>query len=230
MTVHSKIPVMINNIRDSILEITRLSQSLPASSSAVGDVVQQLARLLSSHDPALLAHGKQTALCAFSLATTLDVGSEDLDHLYRAALLHDIGILTLPSHMTHKTGPLAADEYAAIQSHPREGAELLALIPALQPAAVIVAHHHERWDGCGYPYGLRGEYIPLGSRILAVADTFDALTSENEYQAAQDPAAVLRLLERLAGSHLDPDLVAGFVRLAREINVFERAMPAWSTP
>lgn len=219
---------MALDIRNRILEISRSSRNLPEKAWNLRYVLDQLSLLLGELDPALLAHGLNTAEYARSFASVINMSYEDLDHLYHAALLHDIGILALPAEMKHKTGPHTADDYAAIQSHPRDGAELLAMFPALQHAAVIVAHHHERWDGWGYPYGLRGTFIPLGSRILAIADTFDTLMWENSYQGPHCQEAALRLLDRLAGSQLDPDLVAGFVRLARDVNITERTVPALS--
>ena len=100
-----------------------------------------------------------------------------------------------------------------MQSHPRAGAELLAPIPSLRTPALWIAHHHERWDGLGYPYGLRGSLIPLGARILAIADTFDAITTPQPYRPAFDTETALRLLHELAGSQLDPCLVDVFLRL-----------------
>ncbi|HET8580728.1 MAG TPA: HD domain-containing phosphohydrolase, partial [Nitrospiraceae bacterium] len=127
---------------------------------------------------------------------------------------HDIGKLTLPEEILWKDGPLTADEYALVQCHPRAGASLLEPIPFLRIPAILIAHHHERWDGTGYPYGIRGRFIPLGSRILAVADTFDALTSSLSYRQCLSPESATRLLRVVAGSQLDSDLVEVFAGLA----------------
>jgi HD-GYP domain-containing protein (c-di-GMP phosphodiesterase class II) len=129
-------------------------------------------------------------------------------------LLHDIGQLTLPAEILNKDGPLTAEEYELFQCHPRAGAELLQPISFLQVPALWIAHHHERWDGSGYPYGLRGKFVPLGSRILAVADTFDALTANTSYGWSQSWESALRLLGTVAGPQLDPELVEVFVGLA----------------
>ena len=137
----------------------------------------------------------------------------ELNDLCLASLLHDIGVLTLPEHILQEDGPLSDEDYALVQSHARAGAELLAPIPVLRRAALWIAHHHERWDGFGYPYGVRGEFIPLGARILAIADTFDALTSPQPYRPAFDQDAAARLLRELAGSQLDPYLVSTFLDL-----------------
>ncbi len=172
-----------------------------------------LMRLIESADRRLKGHGIRTARYAVPLGHAAGFSPAELNDLCLASLLHDIGVLTLPSHILEKDGPLSDEEYALIQSHPRAGAELLAPIAVLRRPALWIAHHHERWDGCGYPYGLRGTLIPLGARILAIADTFDSLTSTQPYRPSQGIVPALRLLRLLAGSQLDPDLVETFVRL-----------------
>lgn len=181
------------------------------------EVLLALSRIIRAHDPAILAHGQRTVRYATRLGQAMGLSDGDVTDLGYAALLHDLGKLTVPRAILHKRGPLTADEYALVQSHPRAGAELLEAIPFLHVAAVWIAHHHERWDGTGYPYGVRGPYIPLAARILAVADTFDAMTSERPDQRALDGASALGLLKLVAGSQLDPDLVEIFVRLPFEI-------------
>ncbi|MEW6245198.1 MAG: HD domain-containing phosphohydrolase [Nitrospirota bacterium] len=185
-------------------------------------IVRRIESLLPHHG----GHGERTACYALAFGEALGLSDDELLHLRFAALLHDIGLLTVPAGILSETRPLTGDEYAALQSHPRAAAELLEPIRFLRRAALLIAHHHERWDGFGYPYGLRGEFIPLGSRILAVADTFDAL-------AARRPAAAkvfehetaLAQLQAVAGSQLDPDLVATFVRLAPALR--PDSSPGW---
>ncbi|MEK7294642.1 MAG: HD-GYP domain-containing protein [Nitrospirota bacterium] len=172
-----------------------------------------LAQASDAADPYLKGHGIRTARYAVPLGYTAGLSAGDLSDLCLASLLHDIGRLTLPKAILEKDGPLSDEEYALMQSHPRAGAELLAPIPALHRPALWIAHHHERWDGFGYPYGLRGELIPLGARILAVADTFDALTSPQPYRPALAGELATRLLRELAGSQLDPCLVDTFLGL-----------------
>jgi HD-GYP domain-containing protein (c-di-GMP phosphodiesterase class II) len=179
-------------------------------------IVMSLMQLIESHDPRLRGHGERTACYALALADAVSLPTGELIHLHRAALLHDLGMLTLPEEILHKDGPLTADEYALVQSHPRAGAELLRPFSFLRLPTVLIAHHHERWDGYGYPYGLRGHFIPLGSRILAVADTFDAATSGRADGSTADWDSAFRLLEVVAGSQLDPRLVAAFVRVASD--------------
>lgn len=183
---------------------------------------RQIARLVESHLPRYAGHGERTASYALALGEAVGLSRPELHDIELAALLHDIGLLTLPWETTEKDGPLTAEEYALVQSHPRAGAALLDPIPVLRVPALWIAHHHERWDGLGYPYGLRGELIPLGARILAVADTFDLLVSPHWNGRERDRASALSLLHRLAGSQLDPALVALFARIAPT----EPALPA----
>lgn len=176
------------------------------------DALFVLTTMIERVEPRLKGHGLRTARYAVVLGHAIGLSPADLNDLCLASLLHDIGLLTIPLALLEKEGPLTAEEYALVQSHPRAGAELLEPIPFLRVPALWIAHHHERWDGCGYPYGLRGTVIPLGARILAVADTFDSLVSPRWNRQAHDIASALCLLRLLAGSQLDPDLVATFAQ------------------
>ncbi len=187
--------------------------TLERGASSPIDALLALMNLIESADRHLKGHGIRTARYAVSLGHAVGFLPAELNDLCLASLLHDIGVLTLPQHILKKDGPLSDEEYALVQSHSRAGAELLATIPVLRVAALWIAHHHERWDGFGYPYGLRGTLIPLGARVLAVADTFDSLTSPQPYRLALDGESATRLLRRLAGSQLDPSLVDAFLEL-----------------
>jgi HD-GYP domain-containing protein (c-di-GMP phosphodiesterase class II) len=179
--------------------------------------MHMLTETMRAKDPALLEHGRRTAQYATELGCRIGISSRDLIDLHYASVLHDIGKVMLPDRLLHKSGPLSHEEYVSMQCHPREGARLLAAIPALRRVAVLIAHHHEHWDGSGYPYGLRGTFIPLGSRILAVADRFDALSSDKTRVAGgrSGPANLLRMLR---GSQLDPTLVGRFLHQMEDEN------------
>lgn len=181
------------------------------------EVVRALKQELERKQREISAHGDRTANYAVALGATVGLSEAALLDLYFAVLLHDIGRLTLPKDLLRKQEPLTAEEYTLVQCHPRAGAELLEPIPFLRVPAILIAHHHERWDGAGYPYGLKGPFIPLGSRILAVADTFDALTSDHPYDPARDPESAMRLLQIVAGSQLDPELVEAFIELTAKL-------------
>jgi HD-GYP domain-containing protein (c-di-GMP phosphodiesterase class II) len=179
---------------------------------SLSEALRLLFEVMAAKDARLLEHGQRTAHHAVTLGHAIGLSAHDLIDLYYAAMLHDIGQTRLPDEMGQKTGPLTHEEYALMQCHPRDGARLLETIPALRRAAVLVAHHHEHWDGSGYPYGLRNTFIPLGSRILAIADRFDALCEQKD-GAHVDERLAMKLIRMLAGSQLDPMLVGVFVQL-----------------
>ena len=130
-----------------------------------------------------------------------------------AALLHDIGKLAVPEHILSKPGPLTQEEFQKIRIHPQVGAEIISGVPFPYPVAPLILSHHERWDGKGYPAGLKGEEIPLGARILSVVDYFDALMSERPYHKAMSLDAAIGLLRQESGKALDPRVVQTFIEM-----------------
>jgi HD-GYP domain-containing protein (c-di-GMP phosphodiesterase class II) len=176
------------------------------------DALHVLIDMIERVESRLKGHGIRTARYAVTLGRAVGLSATELNDLCLASLLHDIGLLTVPQTLLEKDGMLTAEEYALVQSHSRAGAELLEPIPFLRVPALWIAHHHERWDGFGYPYGLRGSLIPLGARILAIADTFDSLVSPHWNGQSHDTKSALCLLQLLAGSQLDPELVDVFIR------------------
>ncbi len=145
----------------------------------------------------------------------MGVSSADVETLSRAAPLHDIGKIGVPDHILLKPGKLSTEEFELMKRHSSIGAKILAggHSELIQMAAEIAHHHHERWDGSGYPVGLRGDSIPLPARVVALADVFDALSHDRPYRKAWPLADVLKEIQRQAGHHFDPDLVAAFMRL-----------------
>jgi len=195
------------------------SLTMEQSASSPIEALLTLIHLIDSVDRHLKGHGIRTARYAMPLGHAVGFSPAELNDLCLASLLHDIGVLTLPRQILEKDSPLSEEEYVLVQSHSRAGAELLTPIPVLRVAALWIAHHHERWDGFGYPYGLRGSLIPLGARILAVADTFDALTTPQPFRPALETESALRLLQELGGSQLDPALVPVFAHLVPKLSV-----------
>src|SRR5437016_14008835 len=134
-------------------------------------------------------------------------------HLRRGALLHDIGNMGVPDSILRKPGALTDDEWVIMKKHPVYAFELLSPIAYLRPALEIPYSHHEKWDGSGYPRGLRGEQIPLAARIFAIADVYDALTSDRPYRKAWPKDKALAYIREQAGKHFEPDVVEKFLQL-----------------
>jgi HD-GYP domain-containing protein (c-di-GMP phosphodiesterase class II) len=145
------------------------------------------------------------------LARAMHVGPADLTHIRRGALLHDIGKLGIADAILHKPGPLSEEERDVMRHHPTYAYEWLAPILALRPALDIPYCHHERWDGTGYPRGLKGEQIPPAARIFAVVDIWDALRSDRPYRGACPEEEVRHRIHALAGTHLDSGVVEAFL-------------------
>jgi two-component system, cell cycle response regulator len=166
-----------------------------------------LMQLLTEREPALHAHVRDVGALAMALGRRFDLNSEQLDELRRAAELHDLGKLAVPDQVLEKAGPLSESEVQLMQQHTIIGERILSSAPALRPVGRLVRSSHERWDGGGYPDGLAGEAIPLGARIIAVSDAYDAIVSERPYDPAHSPEAALAELRRHAGSQFDPRVV-----------------------
>src|SRR3981081_1151950 len=128
-------------------------------------------------------------------------------------MLHEIAKLAVPEHILSKPGPLTQEEFQKIRIHPEVGAEIIAAVPFPYPVAPIILSHHERWDGKGYPQGLRGEQIPLGARILTIVDYFDAVTTQRPYHKALISERAVGLVKHEAGRALDPELLATFIQM-----------------
>jgi HD-GYP domain-containing protein (c-di-GMP phosphodiesterase class II) len=142
---------------------------------------------------------------------------EELDEVVRAAELHDVGKMAIPDQILHKPGPLSPEEWAFVRRHPLVGERILSVAPALLPVAKIVRATHERWDGSGYPDGIAREEIPLGARIVAVCDAFEAMVAPRAYRAARSVAEALEELRACAGSQFDPAVVEAFCELKDEV-------------
>ena len=141
------------------------------------------------------------------MGRTMHLPSGELDILRLGALLHDIGKIGVADEILRKAGPLTPDEFEQIKRHPALGARILRQVPFLAPHLPIVELHHERPDGRGYPFGLRGDDIPLAARIVHVADAFDAMTSARAYRAARPGSLALAELQRFSGTQFDPACV-----------------------
>jgi diguanylate cyclase (GGDEF)-like protein len=169
-----------------------------------------LLRALAERNPELGEHISGVAELAEAVAERLELDAEQLEHVRHAAALHDVGKMAIPDAILDKPAALDEDEWQFIRRHTIIGERIVAAAPALRPVAALVRSSHERWDGGGYPDQLAGEEIPLGARIVAVCDAFDAMVADRPYRAGMDAADALAELERCAGSQFDPTVVAAF--------------------
>jgi HD-GYP domain-containing protein (c-di-GMP phosphodiesterase class II) len=169
------------------------------------------------------------AAFAYAIGRDLGFSPSRLRELVLGAQLHDVGKIGLPPYILAKPGKLTDLEWAQIKQHPNKGFQILQRTRNLAGIGFIVRHHHERFDGGGYPDALSGEDIPLEARIISVADTFDALTSERPYRAAMTIAEARSELLRVAGTQLDPKLVETIVRLLDDGTLVARRSPAPAT-
>ncbi len=180
----------------------------PASRSRAGELAR-LAAELEVRVPGSAGHSRRVGASAAATAKRMGLATEQVVRIRRAAELHDIGKVETPAEIVNRPGPLSAEEHAVVRRHAEDGARIVAGLGDPELAA-IVRHHHERFDGAGYPDGLSGEEIPLGARIVAVADTFDALASDRPYRPAKQAREALELIEAEAGAQLDPAAVEAF--------------------
>ncbi len=175
--------------------------------------IEALALAIDAKDQTSQSHIRRVQLYAAEVAKALGMSENDIQGVKTAALLHDIGKLAVPEHILSKPGPLTPEEFQKIRAHPKVGADIVSSVPFPYPVAPLILSHHERWDGKGYPAGLRGEDIPLGARILSVVDYFDALMAERPYHKAMGFDAAIGLLQQEAGRGLDPTVVEKFIEL-----------------
>jgi two-component system cell cycle response regulator len=176
-----------------------------------------LLRTLSERRPDLHLRLRDIGELALAVGRELHMGPEGLDEVARAAELHDVGKIAVPDAILDKPGALDPVEWSFMRRHPLIGERILLAAPALRPVARLVRSSHERWDGGGYPDGLRGDEIPLGARVVAVCDAFDAMTSERPYRGSVPEADAIEELRRCAGTQFDPMVVDAFCRvIARE--------------
>ncbi len=174
-----------------------------------------LVQVLEAKDPYTQGHSVRVARLATVMGEYRWGVSPQTADLELAGKLHDIGKVAIHENVLNKPGPLSADEYAHVKTHPVEGEKIIAEIPRLQSVAQVVRHHHERFDGGGYPDGLAREDIPLASRIIAVADSYDAMTSSRPYRPAMPSETAAYRIQAGAGTQFDPDLVDLFLDLFR---------------
>lgn len=185
-------------------------------------------------------HATRLAEWAVRVGERLGVARDELDDIEKASLLHDIGKIGVPDDVLFKPGKLNEEETAQARRHPEYGWAILQSIPGFERMSLLVLHHHERYDGQGYPAGLAGEEIPLGSRIVAVVDAYDAMTSDRAYRKGLPYAEAIRRLHADMGSQFDPEVTKLFVSMADRVQAkldclgpsatFEEEVPSFTIP
>ncbi len=175
------------------------------------EVIQALAEAVESKDLYTGGHARRLAVYGDAMAHRAGLTTQEIELLWYAAILHDVGKIGIPDSILHNTGPLTPEQWVIMKTHPEKGELMLSQLGSLAPIAGIIRHHHERWDGKGYPDGVKGEAIPIYSRIIAIADTYDAVTTHRPYQAAVSTQEAFEILKNCAGTQLDPKLVEYFL-------------------
>ena len=189
------------------------------------ETIEALTSALEARDPYTQAHTGRIRDLAVAVALAMKVGPEERKAVHLGALLHDVGKIGVADSILRKPGPLSDEEWAAMREHPAIGERMLARVDFLQPALAVVRHHHERWDGKGYPDGLRGEEIPLAARIVGVCDAYDAMTSDRPYRQAMSQEAACGEILMESGTQFDPrcaQLLVDVVKKVGEEDLDER--------
>ncbi len=188
----------------------QLSKALGELEQSYDYTLEALGGALDLKDAETEGHCQRVTAYTICIARAMGVSGPDLHHIARGAFLHDIGKMAVPDSILRKPGPLTPDEWAVIKRHSEIGYAVLKRIPFLKEAAEIVLAHQERYDGSGYPHGLKGDQIPLGARIFAIADTLDAMISDRPYRRALSLAEAHEEIGKFAGTQFDPKAVEVF--------------------
>jgi putative nucleotidyltransferase with HDIG domain len=191
---------MFNNLQRSNLEL----------SLAYDSTLEGWAKALELRDQETEGHARRVVEMTLTLAKKMGIDQRELNHVRRGALLHDIGKMGIPDSILHKPGPLDEDEWELMKKHPIFAYNMLKSIEFLRPALDIPYCHHEKWDGSGYPRGLKGEKIPLAARIFALIDVWDALLSDRPYRDAWPKSKVFDYIQEQSGGHFDPKVIKAF--------------------
>jgi putative nucleotidyltransferase with HDIG domain len=196
-----------------------LEERMDAFAKLHAGLLNTMIRTLDLRDRMTARHSAAVAHYAREIAAEIGMTPEELDVVHTAALLHDIGKFNLPDRILKADVPLAPEDWELIKAHPEEGARLVSNLEGYTATAELVRAHHERYDGQGYPRGLQGLQIPIGARIISVADAYDVMTARDSYRTPMSSEEAVAELRRVAGTQLDPAVVAAFVDLLRRTRV-----------
>ena len=201
------------DLRESYRRERARAQQLRRSYKAT---VRALSNAVEARDAYTGKHAERVAAYGLAIARALGMDVADEPQMEFGFLLHDIGKVGVPDAILFKPAPLSSDEFTCVASHAEIGSHILRDVDFLEEATLVVRHHHERWDGTGYPDGLRGEQIPLAARVFAIADTLDALTTDRPYRKAIGWEEARKIICRAAGTQFDPAVVAAYDAIGDE--------------
>lgn len=197
----------------SSITIDEVQNKIKRAGNALAENIPTLVALIDAKDVNTCGHSERVTKYSVAIGKELGLSEKDIERLQYGALLHDIGKINVEEHILDKPGKLSDNEYYCIQNHPTFGANFLATIDYLEVVTPLVLHHHERWDGKGYPAGIKGEEIPLGARIIAVADSFDAMISERPYKKAASVSEALEEIKACCDAQFDRRVVEAFLKV-----------------
>ena len=215
---------LARRVRERTAELTTALQGI---AQAYSNTLVALVTALDAREHETSDHSQRVVRYTLAVARRMGIRADEMEHIGRGALLHDIGKIGVPDSILLKPGPLTKVEWGEMRRHPEVGYRILQTIDFLRPAAEIVLAHQERWDGGGYPRRLRGDEIPLGARIFAIADTLDAMTSDRPYRKAVTFAEARMEIARCGGTQFDPVCVDAFSGIpAEELEALRREQAA----
>ena len=206
----------LNRYQKLLQERTKLREANEHLLAAYEETIEGLSHALDLRDKETEGHSLRVTELTIRLAQAEGLTEEEITHIRRGALLHDMGKIGVPDAILQKPAALSDEEWSVMRKHPQYVYDMLYSVQYLRPALSIPYCHHEKWDGTGYPRGLKGEQIPISARLFAVADVWDALTSDRPYRAAWSRQEALDFIREQSGSHFDPQVVELFLRLIQE--------------
>ena len=185
--------------------------------------METLVRTIQAKDQYTSGHSTRVSRYALLIAEKLGLSTKERHQLYLAAMLHDIGKIGVPDELLHRPGNLSDEEMERVRNHVQLGASMIEMLGEMHPIVPLIRHHHESWDGTGYPDGMKGEEIPLISRISSVADMYDAMTSDRPYRKRRSHEQAVEEIKRTTGTKVDPRVAEAFLQVLKEIAPAEQA-------
>ncbi len=213
-----KMILRLNRYRKSLQQQDEIKRAHNELQDAYEETLKGWVRALDARDRETELHSRRVTLLTKSVARQAGIADQDLEDVRRGALLHDIGKIAVPDHILRKPGPLTDAEWVIMRTHPKAAYDILKPIKHLANSLDIPYCHHERWDGAGYPRGLKGDAIPLSARIFAVIDVWDALLSDRPYRKAWEREKVIEHIQENSGTHFDPVLADLFLKMMSQPN------------